>query len=101
MGEESSGPDGGGDRDATLPAAPRPAARLEVAARARDPDLRGLAIIYMLLPIALIIVFSFNDPAGKFNFTWEGSPSRTGSTPFEIEELTNSLTQPRLAALAT
>ena len=32
----------------------------------------ALAIAYMLIPIALIIVFSFNDPAGKFNFTWQG-----------------------------
>ena len=31
----------------------------------------ALAVAYMLIPIAVIAVFSFNDPAGKFNFTWE------------------------------
>ncbi|HYN70519.1 MAG TPA: ABC transporter permease [Candidatus Eisenbacteria bacterium] len=29
-----------------------------------------LAIGYILLPIAVMIVFSFNDPPGRFNFVW-------------------------------
>jgi spermidine/putrescine transport system permease protein len=28
------------------------------------------AVAYLLLPIAVMIAFSFNDPPGKFNFTW-------------------------------
>jgi spermidine/putrescine transport system permease protein len=31
----------------------------------------GFAIAYLLIPIAVIIAFSFNNPAGKYNFTWE------------------------------
>jgi spermidine/putrescine transport system permease protein len=31
-----------------------------------------LAFAYLLVPIAVVIVFSFNDPAGRFNFTWQG-----------------------------
>jgi spermidine/putrescine transport system permease protein len=31
-----------------------------------------LAFAYLLLPIAVVIVFSFNDPAGRFNYTWQG-----------------------------
>jgi spermidine/putrescine transport system permease protein len=31
-----------------------------------------LALAYLMLPIAVVIVFSFNDPAGRFNYTWEG-----------------------------
>jgi spermidine/putrescine transport system permease protein len=27
---------------------------------------------YLLVPIAVVILFSFNDPAGRFNFTWQG-----------------------------
>jgi spermidine/putrescine transport system permease protein len=27
---------------------------------------------YLLLPIAVVTVFSFNHPRGRFNFTWEG-----------------------------
>ena len=62
----------------------------------------GLAIAYMLIPIALIVVFSFNDPAGKFNFTWQGFTLSNWAHPFEITELTNALTLSlRLAALAT
>jgi spermidine/putrescine transport system permease protein len=31
-----------------------------------------LAFVYLLLPIAIVIAFSFNDPAGRFNYTWQG-----------------------------
>ena len=31
-----------------------------------------LVIAYMLVPIAVIFVFSFNNPAGRYNFTWVG-----------------------------
>jgi spermidine/putrescine transport system permease protein len=36
------------------------------------PVLTALAIIYLLIPIAVMIVFSFNDYQGKFNFIWHG-----------------------------
>jgi spermidine/putrescine transport system permease protein len=32
----------------------------------------GLAVLYLLLPVFVIILFSFNDPAGKSNFVWQG-----------------------------
>ena len=31
-----------------------------------------LAFTYLLLPIAVVIAFSFNNPAGRFNYTWQG-----------------------------
>ena len=31
-----------------------------------------LAFAYLLVPIGVVIAFSFNDPAGRFNFTWQG-----------------------------
>jgi spermidine/putrescine transport system permease protein len=31
-----------------------------------------LAFVYLLLPIAIVIAFSFNDPAGRYNYTWQG-----------------------------
>jgi spermidine/putrescine transport system permease protein len=62
----------------------------------------ALAIAYMLIPIVLIIVFSFNDPAGKFNFTWQGFTLSNWAHPFEISELTDALLLSlRLALLAT
>jgi len=30
----------------------------------------GLAIIYLMLPIAVMVLFSFNRPVGKSNFAW-------------------------------
>ena len=27
---------------------------------------------YLMLPIAIVIAFSFNDPHGRFNYTWQG-----------------------------
>jgi spermidine/putrescine transport system permease protein len=29
-----------------------------------------LAILYLLLPIIVMMIFSFNDPPGRFNFVW-------------------------------
>jgi spermidine/putrescine transport system permease protein len=29
-----------------------------------------LFFVYLLLPIAVVVVFSFNNPPGKFNYTW-------------------------------
>ena len=31
-----------------------------------------LFFAYLLLPIAIVVVFSFNHPTGKFNYTWQG-----------------------------
>ena len=31
-----------------------------------------LALAYLLLPVAVVILFSFNAPSGRFNYVWEG-----------------------------
>ena len=31
-----------------------------------------LFFVYLLLPIAIVIAFSFNHPSGKFNYVWQG-----------------------------
>jgi spermidine/putrescine transport system permease protein len=57
-----------------------------------------LALIYMLLPIAVIALFSFNDPSGRYNFEWVGFTTQYWTDPFAVSELTNSLvTSIRLA----
>jgi spermidine/putrescine transport system permease protein len=49
---------------------PRPiGARL---ARAVLPAYTGLVVAYLFLPIMVMIAFGFNDPRGRFNFTWQG-----------------------------
>ena len=62
----------------------------------------ALAIAYMLVPIALIAVFSFNDPAGKFNFTWEGFTLEHWRDVFSVPELNDAMVNSlQLAALST
>ena len=62
----------------------------------------GIAVAYMLIPIAVIAVFSFNNPAGRYNFTWEGFTLDHWKNPFAIEELTDALIfSIELAAVAT
>ena len=62
----------------------------------------ALAIAYLLVPIALIAVFSFNDPEGKFNYTWNGFTTEHWTNIFGVEELTDAfLTSLQLAALST
>ena len=41
-----------------------------------------LALAYLMLPIAIVVVFSFNDPAGRYNYTWEGFTSEHWTHPF-------------------
>src|SRR5680860_1302937 len=62
----------------------------------------GLVVAYMLIPIAVIFVFSFNDPAGKYNFTWVGFTLSHWSNAFGIPELNSALEASlKLALLAT
>ena len=51
------------DRAARAPCASASALRLL-------PAFTVLAIVYLMIPIAVMIVFSFNEPAGKFNYVW-------------------------------
>jgi spermidine/putrescine transport system permease protein len=32
----------------------------------------GLALLYLFLPVLVVLVFSFNNPAGRYNFSWQG-----------------------------
>jgi spermidine/putrescine transport system permease protein len=32
----------------------------------------ALAFLYLVLPIGVVIAFSFNDPKGRFNYVWQG-----------------------------
>jgi spermidine/putrescine transport system permease protein len=62
----------------------------------------GLAIGYLLIPIAVIIAFSFNNPAGRYNYTWVGFTLDHWRNVFGISELNDALfTSLRLALFAT
>jgi spermidine/putrescine transport system permease protein len=40
--------------------------------RAILPVFTALVVLYLFLPIAVMIVFGFNDPEGRFNYAWQG-----------------------------
>jgi spermidine/putrescine transport system permease protein len=62
----------------------------------------ALVVLYMLIPIVVIFAFSFNDPAGRYNFTWVGFTLDHWSNAFGIPELNEALvTSLKLAVLAT
>ena len=51
----------------------------------------GLVLLYLFLPIFVIVLFSFNDPAGKFNYTWQGFTLENWADPFKYPALTDAL----------
>jgi spermidine/putrescine transport system permease protein len=55
------------------------------------PVYTTLAVGYLLLPIAVMIAFGFNDPAGRFNFTWQGFTLENYRTVFRFPQLTEAL----------
>jgi spermidine/putrescine transport system permease protein len=62
----------------------------------------ALAIAYMLIPIAVIALFSFNDPEGRYNFNWSGFTLDHWRNAFGVEELNDAMiTSLELAALST
>lgn len=50
-----------------------------------------LGFIYLFAPIIVIILFSFNDPAGKFNIRWTGFTLDNWADPFSEKQLTEAL----------
>jgi spermidine/putrescine transport system permease protein len=51
----------------------------------------GLVLLYLFLPIFVIVLFSFNDPQGKFNYTWQGFTLDNWADPFKYPALTNAM----------
>jgi len=60
------------------------------------------AFAYLMLPIAVVVLFSFNDPAGRFNYTWEGFTLKHWGDPFGAPGLKDAIvTSLEIAALAS
>ena len=51
----------------------------------------GLVLLYLFVPILVIIVFSFNEPKGKFNYTWQGFTWENWLNPFKYPALAKAL----------
>jgi len=52
----------------------------------------GLVLLYLFIPILVIVAFSFNDPQGKFNYSWQGFTLDNWADPFKYPPLTDALT---------
>jgi spermidine/putrescine transport system permease protein len=52
----------------------------------------ALALLYLFIPVFIVVLFSFNDNKGRFNFTWQGATLRHWAHPFADADLAKALT---------
>jgi spermidine/putrescine transport system permease protein len=58
--------------------------------------------LYIFIPIFVIVLFSFNKPAGKFNYTWQGFTLDNWANPFKYPALATALKMSiEVAAIST
>src|SRR5918995_6495891 len=50
-----------------------------------------LALLYLFIPIFIVVLFSFNDNQGRFNFTWQGFTLDHWAEPFANPDLAVAL----------
>jgi spermidine/putrescine transport system permease protein len=66
------------------------------------PAFTALAILYLMIPIIVMIVFSFNRPTGKFNYTWNEFSLTGWLHPFDWPGLGDAVrTSLTIAVLST
>ena len=58
-----------------------------------------LALIYLFVPVFIVVLFSFNDPQGRFNFTWQGFTLEHWAHPFANPDLATALKNSVLIAI--
>lgn len=62
----------------------------------------GLAILYLMVPIGIVILFSFNDTQSRFNFVWQGFTFEHWGDPAGPPGLLDAMTASvEIAAIAT
>jgi spermidine/putrescine transport system permease protein len=55
------------------------------------PTYTTLFILYLIIPIAVMIVFAFNTPAGRYNIKWEHASLDAWRDLFSFPDLSSSL----------
>ena len=50
-----------------------------------------LALAYLFLPIAIVVAFSFNNPLGRFNYTWSGFTLKNWEHPLAYPGLSSAI----------
>jgi spermidine/putrescine transport system permease protein len=62
----------------------------------------ALVLVYLMAPIAIILLFSFNDTHSRFNFVWQGFTVKHWRDPFAVPELLDAMKSSlEIAALST
>ncbi|MGH2970516.1 MAG: ABC transporter permease [Solirubrobacteraceae bacterium] len=61
----------------------------------------ALALLYLFVPIFIVVLFSFNDNKGRFNFTWQGFTLDHWLHPFANPDLAVALKNSLLIALTS
>ncbi|MBX5473819.1 MAG: ABC transporter permease [Thermoleophilia bacterium] len=75
-----------------LPRRPAAAARAWRLVRRHLLDVYALlALAYLFLPIGVVVAFSFNNPLGRFNFTWQGFTLRNWAHPLDYPGLGSAI----------
>jgi len=64
------------------------------------PVFTGLAVLYLFLPIVVMIAFSFNDPAGRQNITWQGFTLRNYVDIWGRPDITGPMINSLIVAVA-
>ena len=62
----------------------------------------ALGLIYLFVPIAWIVWFSFNQPAGRYNIVWQRFTLDNWTDPFANSDLTGAFVESlKIAAIST
>jgi spermidine/putrescine transport system permease protein len=61
----------------------------------------ALALLYLFIPVFIVVLYSFNDNKGRFNFTWQGFTLKHWQHPFVNPDLTKALENSLIIAAAT
>jgi spermidine/putrescine transport system permease protein len=96
-----------GSVDRSAAAAPRsggglPARLWRVVTRNLIGFYAALALLYLFLPVFVVVLFSFNDNVGRFNFTWQGFTLKSWLNPCGVPGLCDAMVRSvQIAILAT
>ena len=59
----------------------------------------ALGLLYLFIPVFIVVLFSFNDNQGRFNFTWQGFTLDHWAEPFANPDLATALKNSVLIAI--
>ena len=59
----------------------------------------ALGLLYLFIPVFIVVLFSFNDNKGRFNFTWQGFTLDHWADPFANPDLATALKNSVLIAI--